>query len=125
MIMVKRTWVMGGVILFISGLAWAMDPCQRAEEFSANCLTHAKRLYNADSMEDAKFYAENLLRSAQDTLKAASQCGCEDARAYAEETIKYARKAKEAMTLEDVRAEAENAIGSCEDALKAAIDCNQ
>jgi len=117
--------IVGGLVLCFWVQAWAMDPCQRAEEFASNCLTHAKRLYHADSLEDARFYAENLLKAAQDTLKAASQCECKDAQEYAEETIKYARKAKGAKTLEDVRAEAENAIGSCEDALKASIECGQ
>ncbi len=118
-------WIMGGLILSFSMQAQAMDPCQRAEEFASNCLTHAKRLYHADSLDDALFYADNLLKAAQDTLKAASQCECKDAQEYAEETIKYARKAKGARTLEDARVEAENAIGSCEDALKASIECGQ
>lgn len=108
----------------VAAAAWAGEECERAENFATNALSHAKRLYYADSMEDASFYAGHLLRSAQDTLKAASRCDCPEAEAYAEETTKYARKAQNAQDLEQVRIEAENAMGSAEDALKAAVACS-
>ncbi len=104
--------------------AFSQEDCRRAEEFASNALNHAKRLYNVDSMEEARLYAENLLKAAQDTLKAASRCDCPDAEAFAEETLKYARKALQAQGLEDVQIEAENAMGSSEDALKAAVACS-
>jgi hypothetical protein len=109
-------------------LAWGppalpQEGCWRAEEFATNSLNHAKRLYNVDSMEEARLYSDNLLRAAQDTLKAATQCDCPEAQAYAEETIKYARKARQAPGLTEVRIEAENAMGSSEDAIKAAVAC--
>lgn len=104
--------------------AWATDPCEEAETFANNTLSHAKRLYHSDSMTDAKFYAQNLLSAAQDTLKAASLCQCDDAEAFAEETINYAKRALEANSLDEIRVEAENAMGSAEDALKAAVRCN-
>ncbi|MEJ5378266.1 MAG: hypothetical protein WHX93_16940 [bacterium] len=117
-------WVVGlFFFLTCSQNAHTQEQCTKAEEFAANALSHAKRLYNVDSMDEARLYAQNLLKASQDTLKAASRCGCADAEAYAEETLKYARKALQASGLEEVRIEAENAMGSAEDALKAAVAC--
>lgn len=104
-------------------VAFSQEDCTRAEEFASNALNHAKRLYNVDSMEEARLYSENLLKAAQDTLKAASRCACPDAEAYAEETLQYARKALKAQGLDEVHIEAENAMGSSEDALKTAVAC--
>lgn len=109
--------------LAFSQSAFSQEDCRRAEEFAANALGHAKRLYNVDSMAEANLYSENLLKAAQDSLKAASRCGCPDAEAYSEETLKYARKALQAQSLDEVRIEAENAMGSSEDALRAAVAC--
>jgi len=117
-------WI--GLFFFLAcgHAAFSQEDCRRAEEFASNALNHAKRLHNVDSMEEARLYAQNLLKAAQDTLKAASRCGCPDAEAFAEETLKYARKALQARGLNEVRIEAENATGSSEDALKAAVACN-
>lgn len=110
--------------LICSQAAFSQEDCSMAEEFASNALGHAKRLYYVDSMEEARLYSQNLLKAAQDTMKAASRCDCPDAEAYAEETLKYARKALQAQGLDEVRIEAENAMGSSEDALKAAVACS-
>lgn len=116
-------FLMGLFSICFNTTAFSQEQCGKAEEFASNALNHAKRLYHADSMDEASLYSENLLKAAQDTLKAASRCGCPEAEAYAEETLKYANKALQAQGLDEVLVEAENAMGSSEDALKAAVAC--
>ena len=123
----KTRWIWGVGVLALVAIAWpvlAGADCSKVEEYANNAVVHAKRLYHSDSLDDARFYAQNLMQAAQDTRKAAVACDCRDAEAFAEETYKYAVKAKGARTLEDAQSLAQDAIESAEDALESAVVCN-
>jgi hypothetical protein len=97
--------------------------CTQAQEDAQDALVHARRAWDATSLEDVRYFLKNLLRATQDIRDASSACGCPEAEDHALLAYENALLAYEARDLKAARAFLEDALESIEDALEAATNC--
>jgi len=116
------TIAVGCLISFALVANIALADNEEAASYAEDTYDYSRKARDADTLEDAQYYAHQAKSVAEDAESAASDANNDDAASYASDAYDYAKKAENSDNLEDAQYYSHKAMDAAEDAQSAAED---
>jgi valyl-tRNA synthetase len=119
----KVASIMTILALLAPASGYSDHSCPEAVKGGKEAYRFAKKAYKAESFVEAKSYAKQAERGAEEAKVAADKCGCEKAEKNFDEAHEYAEKARKADSQADVYKYAEKAMQEAKEGIDRAKHC--